>query len=730
MSAVDLRAITEARVRAKSLAVSAVMLRLGVTDPAAAHTLAEAHDVVWDYLAPFVVKVTGEMLQDIRRELEVNPGRKIAFLGRDGHSLAIAARSLEPELYEKHCTELVLSRPVVDAAVQELELHRGRSFPELVEFRRAAAGVSPDDIPRAGRRLFRYMQANGLPVGELDSEITLVDTSFKGTIQELLTALYPQTSLNGRYVFFGASPGDPHPGTKRGYALHLDLPSSNGGSPLRDLPDDRELTFAHRDAIASVEDTLNGAWSSPRRIRNLAPDQSTDARTNQAVGINPLRVARLYADPGVRRAVKALALVTTKQYADLFAERRDLGEGWEDELTRRSEGFRLQLHAWIGGERDNPEFARMMNSFVRRGDRDEVAKLSAAIHQAGLPGHEVREIWKAYDSEATIEGKRSFVSAVVGDHDRAAVGHRIERSNDRPPVPETLEEILREGIAGARTRQVEKEVAKAERAERLEGQEILAYGPRGRHVPEIRSALAAFEKVRPITASDANRIDRALADGSEISSDEELQLRRYQFECLQPEYAVRGGVQDDVGQGLATRACELEALSGEGTGASGAVAIGQLSRYRDGELYEVSLVAALPEDRWEAPQRKALGRMGIRALDDVHLGECAPDAILRHAVVRGYSVDAVGSGRGLDDASRARILEQMDDARVGVARKELDLKLSDPDVVAKMQREHQAWAAAVSQEERRKRGPSSPGLAPGPGLPHPRRSDPGRGEAE
>ncbi|WP_308252410.1 methyltransferase domain-containing protein, partial [Pseudonocardia sp. KRD291] len=48
----------------------------------------------------------------------------------------------------------------------------------------------------------------------------MVDNSFKGTIQELLTAAYPNTAFAGRYSLRATHPADPHPETKVGYAFH------------------------------------------------------------------------------------------------------------------------------------------------------------------------------------------------------------------------------------------------------------------------------------------------------------------------------------------------------------------------------------------------------------------------------------------------------------------------------------------------------------------------------
>jgi hypothetical protein len=73
---------------------------------------------------------------------------------------------------------------------------------------------------------------------------------------------------------FAASPHDPHSDTKQGYALHLDAARSFGGRPVSELLTDPSLTFAHQDAIGSIEETLHGPASSPKRIGVSGPVQT------------------------------------------------------------------------------------------------------------------------------------------------------------------------------------------------------------------------------------------------------------------------------------------------------------------------------------------------------------------------------------------------------------------------------------------------------------------------
>jgi hypothetical protein len=365
--------------------------------------------VVWDHLAPFVVSAANDMLRDVQAEVQANPARRIVFLGRDGHSLAIAARALHPPLYDRHCSEVVLSRVIVEGALQDLERNSGKSFPEISDFRKVSAKVNENAVAGARLRLGDYLQRNRIPAGQPGSEITLIDTSFKGTIQECLSAIFPQTAFSGRYVFFGASPHDRHADTKRGYVLHLGAADSNGGRPLADLPDDPELTFACQDAVAAVEETLSGPLSTPEQWGEGDPVQQASAGAVPD-GLNPLRVAHLYTDPGVRQAVQHINLVAVKQYADFRAQGRHRGELRVDAAMERARELGSQLRAWIRETDPDPRLARMLDSFVRRSDKAEVSRLSSAIRSAGLEGENVRRVWEMYGREPTLDNKRAFVA--------------------------------------------------------------------------------------------------------------------------------------------------------------------------------------------------------------------------------------------------------------------------------------------------------------------------------
>jgi hypothetical protein len=398
-------------------AVDLVSTRLGITDPAGRQALGQAYDVTARYSAPFMTKVASDMLVDLKAEVAANPDRSIVFVGRDGHSLAVAMRPLDPQFVDTHTQEVVLSRAVVDAAIQDVQTNTRTSFPEIDGFRQAADKVSSESVDGAMQRLTEYLQNSDVPVGRPGSEVTLVDTSYKGTVQELLAAAYPDTSFHGRYVFFGASPADPHPGTKVGYALHLEVDRGSTGIPLDHLPADPRLTFAHRDAIATIEETLHGPLSSPRAIGPDGPVHQFQRFDPEPLrGLNPVGVGDVYIDPLVREGVKHVNLIAVHDYAQHIADVRMLGGDWHGQLDQGYAGFQHQVQAWIGGGDADPKFANVMDSFVRRSDKGLVASLQTAIHHAGLTSDQANAVWTKYGRLGTLPKRQAFV-----DHFR--LGH-------------------------------------------------------------------------------------------------------------------------------------------------------------------------------------------------------------------------------------------------------------------------------------------------------------------
>jgi hypothetical protein len=376
--------------------------------------LSDAYDVVHEYLGGLMVNVAREMVPDLRQDVDQHPGTKIVFVGRDGRSLAIATAVLDPGLFREHCSEVVLSRALVEAAVQDLEVGEGRTFPQIAGFRSAAEKVEPTDTVGAYRRLTEYLQRNGVRVGEPGSSVTLVDTSYKGTVQELLAAAYPETAFRGRYAFYAESRSDPHPGSKKGYALHLEGDEANNGLPMEDMPADPRLTFSCQDALAAIEETLHGPWSSPRRIAGGAPQQ-LGLRDDRGVldGFDLGKVSPRYADPVVRDAVMRVGLAAVADRAEQVASG---GRAAVEALKASAIRFRDELRAWVAGGNPDPRLVEYLDSFVRRTDTRAAARLGAAIQAAGLDSERSSGVWAAFGRCTTVAEKEHYAACFIRDH--------------------------------------------------------------------------------------------------------------------------------------------------------------------------------------------------------------------------------------------------------------------------------------------------------------------------
>ncbi|MEV0198188.1 hypothetical protein [Nonomuraea sp. NPDC050691] len=404
----------------RAQAVGEVSAELRLSDPKALNALEVAYNVVRANHAPYIVRCVEGMLPDLRADAAA--GRAIVFMGRDGYNMALAARRLDPAFFDGHCTVALVSRKMAEAAVQDLELG-GRTFPELKGLRHMAQDVNPGDVSGAARRLTEYLQRSGVPVGR-EGAVTIVDNGFRGTIQEMFAAMYPETSFTGRYMFFAQSPGDPHPGTKQGYEFHLDLDRSNGGSPLWDPlpPREVELTFQSNWALYAIEETMQGPMSSPARIGDDGhPVQvlERDSR-NPTHGLNPVLVPKILTDPAVREAVLRINLVAVEHCVDHIMELRSKGDDWQGELDRGRDRMLSNVRAWIARGQPDPEFAFMTGAFARREFGAPIFELASAIEQAGVSRQEERRVWESFERLSTREEKEAFVEEFRGSHTQDA----------------------------------------------------------------------------------------------------------------------------------------------------------------------------------------------------------------------------------------------------------------------------------------------------------------------
>jgi hypothetical protein len=153
-----------------------------------------------------------------------------------------------------------------------------------------------------------------------------VDSSFKGTIQEVLAALYRGTQFRGAYIWHGISRHDPHPGTKHGYLQEVSVP-----------PGDKWSTVTY-------EYSMRGSWTSPTGYR---PDGSPiqipirdDA--DPLHGINRDGIAPRYRDATVRDAIMEANQQAAVDYARHIAGLSDPHSALEAGVR----AFRSDTYSW------------------------------------------------------------------------------------------------------------------------------------------------------------------------------------------------------------------------------------------------------------------------------------------------------------------------------------------------------------------------------------------------
>ncbi|WP_067465372.1 hypothetical protein [Nocardia amamiensis] len=333
--------------------------------------------VAEEYLAPFITKIAVDMLPEITAAVRSTPGAAVVFQGRDGFAFGHAFAALAPEFYAAHCVPMYLSRSLVHSALCALENSTSAAFPDVEPFRQHARWSG--DFRAAWHRLTAYFLANGIPIGAPGSVVHLVDTGLKGSIQEMLAAVYPQTAFVGHLAFHAAAAADPHPGSKRGYLLHLDaVDSSNGNAVGATLPADKRLTFLHRTAILAVERLVQGSHCSPTGFgpngKPHAPRARHDPRPLEH--IDPARVSSPYDDPRLREGIRSIQITAICRQAAAFADRAATGPNWFDsvehsvcyvDLARRSDAFVDQVRAWVSGDSACDDRLRtILDAFVPR----------------------------------------------------------------------------------------------------------------------------------------------------------------------------------------------------------------------------------------------------------------------------------------------------------------------------------------------------------------------------
>jgi hypothetical protein len=330
----------------RDAAVAQAAAAVGLTDPAGLAAVAEAYEVVRDHIAPMVVSVAMDMLVDFRQQVAANPDHKIVFVGRDGDALAMVVRELDPTFFAESCRQVTIPRSMAMLAILDAESVRGgQLIPD--DFRWDFRREDPD--PTEGfQRLERHLLSNGVPV-RAGSSITIVDSSFKGTVQEVLAALYPGIAFQGAYIWHGPSPADPHPNTKQGYLQHV----TDGGK-------------GNIWETVAYEYSMRGSLSSPTGYSaDGTPIQVPIRDDAPYAGIERRAIASEYRDPTVRDAIMDANRHAAVDYARHVAGQRDP----RAELESGVQAFRDGTRSWRHDRQPvaPPRFLRYLDSFVTGG---------------------------------------------------------------------------------------------------------------------------------------------------------------------------------------------------------------------------------------------------------------------------------------------------------------------------------------------------------------------------
>ncbi|QMU69976.1 hypothetical protein [Streptacidiphilus sp. P02-A3a] len=405
----------------------------GIETRSAAESLLATYRCAKHYLAPLMVKAAVDMLPSLRAAVEADERTRIIFAGRDSFSLGNVISVIDPEFFGGHCHNLYLTRALVDAAVAGME-ESGTDVRHIGPYRKRAPGPARH---AAWDELRRYLTLSGIDLDSSRGKVLVVDTGYKGSIQEMLAVLYPHVVFQGHYVFHAGSDSDPHPGSKRGYVLDVPAGPGTTGTAVRGaLPERHELTFTHHEAIVAVEELLQGSHLSPSRLEPTGRPRTVRARWDDDAheGLNPFLIRGDYCDPVRREAVLAFNVIAVTHVAKEIAVRIDpqdpawygqaVRQEWYRELETGLLRLRAQLRAWISRTPDaesDEVLTGMLDSFVHRADRRVVNRLGAALSGTRATAAQLQWAWQIYDRHRTQEAREKFVDNITAGADQLTV---------------------------------------------------------------------------------------------------------------------------------------------------------------------------------------------------------------------------------------------------------------------------------------------------------------------
>jgi hypothetical protein len=308
-------------------------------DRADSATVDAGYRTVRQYLGPFNTWISAHILRDLRAQLNREPDRRVAFIGRDGHVIAAATRGLDPQLFARNGVELQLSRRVVEAAMLDHERITGQPFPLSEKAYRTMRGwITEEDAVGTVENLAAYLRTAEIPVGVPGAGLTLVDNGLRGGLGEALHEIYDLDTFTHLAVA-SISDADPRPDSKKGHLFHLGAEQWQGG-PVHYLPDDPRHTFLSNQGLHLWEGLTVGPHNTIAKMTAEGPQEMAPSREDSE-NVTPEQ----WRNPRAIQAMHTAVLLAAHHHAEQFRG-RPLDAVLEATAPGRDE-FTQQVRNWI-----------------------------------------------------------------------------------------------------------------------------------------------------------------------------------------------------------------------------------------------------------------------------------------------------------------------------------------------------------------------------------------------
>lgn len=372
-----------------------------IDSPAKLRAIETAYRTAFWYLGPFITKIAADMLSEMATIVTSTQRRPhVLFIGRDAAAIGYAIEELTPGFHNQFCSAVApLSRALADTVAEEAAFWFPDSVAAIEQYRKPGPHRELDVDVGAWQGLVDFLEVCNAYLDNSDALFILVDTGYKGSIQEMLTVAYPNAVFYGLYAFYAAATRSSV--RKKGMILNLDYEQGWGGQAIRDrIIDDPALLFAHHDAVVAVEELLRG-------------ESETNMMKDPLDGLNPTKISAYYTERDVRRATLALHQIAITAYAAHDIDARDNSpETWYSNLGVAAERFPRELYAWLTRRPCDAALRTLLDSFVRRADKHFVKALAEVLEAAGVPKRMKRRIWRSFDQQNTLSTKGAFVESL------------------------------------------------------------------------------------------------------------------------------------------------------------------------------------------------------------------------------------------------------------------------------------------------------------------------------